>query len=190
MRTNQNLYVLTGGPGSGKTTTLLALEQLGFSYVPEIARQIIQEQLRDRGDALPWANRERYTHLMLQSSIQSYRQHARIKHITFADRGLPDTLAYARLIRLPGQRTIRDTCERFRYADSVFIAPPWQAIYEVDTERKQDFEEAQRTYRELVSTYKECNYDLIDLPKVSPKERALFILEQISTPADLPGQAL
>jgi predicted ATPase len=182
MHSNQNLYIVTGGPGSGKTTALVALEELGFSFVPEIARQIIQEQVRDHGDALPWANRERYTRLMLQRSIRSYRQHARIRRITFADRGIPDTLAYARLIQLADQRTIRDACDRFRYADCVFIAPPWQEIYAMDRERKQDFEEAQRTYTELLKTYKDCNYKLIDLPKVSPRERARFILEQMSTP--------
>ena len=182
MHVNRNLYVLTGGPGSGKTTTLLALEKLGFPLVPEIARQIIQEQVRDHGDALPWADRERYTRLMLQRSIQSYRHHARITHITFADRGIPDTLAYARLIQQPGQQPIRDASHRFRYADRVFIAPPWREIYEIDSERKQDFDEAQRTYTVLVNTYKDCNYDLIDLPKISAQERAKFILQEISKP--------
>lgn len=124
MHKNDHLYIVTGGPGSGKTTTLLALEKLGFACVPEVARQIIQEQVRDHGDALPWADRERYTHLMLQRSIVSYRRHARVQRITFADRGIPDTLAYARLIQLADQKRIRDACDRFRYADPVFIAPP------------------------------------------------------------------
>ena len=182
MHTNKNLYIVTGGPGSGKTTTLLALEKLGFAYAPEVARQIIQEQVRDQGDALPWANRDLYTRLMLKRSIQSYRDYARVQHITFADRGMPDTLAYARLIQLTDQQPIGDACNRFRYADRVFIAPPWREIYETDSERKQDFEEAVRTYTELMNTYKECNYDLVDLPKIPPGERAKFILEQISTP--------
>lgn len=182
MHVNKNLFILTGGPGSGKTTTLLELEKLGFAFLPEIARQIIQEQVRDDGEALPWANRERYTALMLSRSIQSYRKHARVSRTTFADRGIPDTLAYARLIQLARQQTIRAACDRFRYADRVFLAPPWLEIYETDSERKQDFEEAQRTYTELLRTYKECDYQIIELPRVRPAERARFILEWIAPP--------
>ena len=47
------LVVVSGGPGAGKTTLLLELERRGFCCVPEVARQIIQEQVRDEGDALP-----------------------------------------------------------------------------------------------------------------------------------------
>ncbi|MGA7560919.1 MAG: AAA family ATPase [Terriglobales bacterium] len=46
---NPNLFVITGGPGSGKTTVILALEKLGFGYAPEVAPEIIQEQVRDGG---------------------------------------------------------------------------------------------------------------------------------------------
>lgn len=181
MRINRNLYILTGGPGSGKTMTLRELEQLGFSYLPEVARQIIQEQVRGHGDALPWADRKRYTSLMLERSIASYRKHARAAHITFADRGIPDTLAYARLIQLADAEKIRAACDRFRYADSVFIAPPWKEIYATDAERKQDFEEALRTYEVLIETYQECNYELIELPLASPAERASFIMDAIAS---------
>jgi predicted ATPase len=52
------MVVISGGPGVGKTTTLLELERRGFRCAAEVARQIIQEQVRDRGDALPWGDRE------------------------------------------------------------------------------------------------------------------------------------
>jgi len=51
--TNSNLFVISGGPGAGKTTTLLAMEKFGFPYVPEAARQIIQGQTQSGGTALP-----------------------------------------------------------------------------------------------------------------------------------------
>jgi predicted ATPase len=181
MRTNQNLYIITGGPGSGRTTTLRELEQLGFSYLPEVARQIIREQVREHGDALPWADRKRYTSLMLERSIASYRKHARAVHITFVDRGIPDTLAYAHLIHFADADKIRAACDRFRYARQVFIAPPWKEIYATDAERKQDFGEALRTYEVLIKTYQECNYELIELPLASPAERASFIINAIAS---------
>jgi len=63
---NQNLFVVSGGPGSGKTTVLHELASLGFAFAREVARQIIREQVQSGGTALPWRDREAYTRLMLQ----------------------------------------------------------------------------------------------------------------------------
>jgi predicted ATPase len=41
----KNFYVITGGPGAGKTSVLEYLAAKGYSYVPETARQIIKERL-------------------------------------------------------------------------------------------------------------------------------------------------
>ena len=69
---NPNLFVVSGGPGSGKTTVLQELTKLGFPHAPEVARQIIREQIAIGGAALPWQDRQRYTSLMLERSIESY----------------------------------------------------------------------------------------------------------------------
>ncbi len=60
-----NFYVLTGGPGSGKTSVLQELERRGYICIPEVARPIIKEQISINGNALPWKNREKYSELML-----------------------------------------------------------------------------------------------------------------------------
>jgi predicted ATPase len=61
----------------------------------------------------------------------------------------------------------------------VFLAPPWREIYRTDSERKQDFAEAERTYRGLWETYEECGYRLIELPKLEPIARARFVCEHL-----------
>jgi predicted ATPase len=174
-----NLFVITGGPGSGKTTLLLELEKLGYRCAPEVARQIIQEQVLANGEALPWRDRRQYLELMLERSVESYEKYASTG-ITFFDRGVPDCLAYARLIGLQNHEFIRSACDRYRYAASVFLAPPWREIYTTDRERKQDFDEAERTWHLLGEAYQELGYDLILLPKVLPAERAAFIVRHLS----------
>src|SRR5690606_30859744 len=63
-----NLFIITGGPGVGKTALLNALSSDGFRVVPEAARAIIREQMETDGDALPWKNKRRYTDKMIAAS--------------------------------------------------------------------------------------------------------------------------
>ncbi|HTW68224.1 MAG TPA: AAA family ATPase [Bryobacteraceae bacterium] len=176
---NPNLFVISGGPGAGKTTVLMELARLGFGYAPEVARQIIQEQMRSGGTALPWADRKAYTDVMLQCSIESFKKHTPASHPLFADRGIPDTLCYARLIGLDETGDIERACRRYRYAALVFLAPPWKEIYHADGERKQDFGEAERTYQYMAEVYREYGYETVELPKLPAAARAEFILNQL-----------
>jgi predicted ATPase len=176
---NPNLFVITGGPGCGKTTVLREVEKLGFAFAPEVARQIIREQVRIGGKALPWEDRGLYMKLMLEQSIESYQRHTPSSRPVFSDRGIPDTLGYARLIGLPDDMGIRRACDRYRYAPKVFFAPAWKEIYETDEERKQTFDEVERTCEQIVEVYEEWGYELVELPKVAPAARAELIIEQI-----------
>lgn len=174
-----NLFVISGGPGTGKTTLLRELAALGYRHAPEVARQIIQEQVQSGGTALPWADREAYTRLMLDRSIASYTGHRLLHGPIFFDRGIPDTLAYARLIGLPSVGFIARACRRYRYAPVVFLTPPWKEVYVTDSERKQDFAEGERTFLPLVEVYKECGYEVVEIPKGPPVDRAHFILRRL-----------
>jgi predicted ATPase len=176
---NPNLFVVSGGPGSGKTTLLHELAKSGLNHAPEVAREIIQEQVQSGGTALPWGDRQAYTHLMLQRSIESFLAHSPALRPTFSDRGIPDTLCYAQLIGLTDTRFIERACARYRYAPLVFLAPPWKEIYETDAERKQDFAEAVQTYLQMVAVYHACGYDAVELPRVTPRERSRFVLQHL-----------
>lgn len=67
----------------------------------------------------------------------------------------------------------------FRYSKNVFIAPPWPEIYTQDEERKQTIKEAKETYLAMLEVYKNYNYSLIELPKLTIESRTNFIINKI-----------
>lgn len=171
-----NFFIITGGPGDGKTTLLETLTEQGFPHVPEVAREIIREQVSQNGDALPWANIPAYTHLMLSRSVESFEQHQKQESVLFFDRGIPDTLAYAHLTHQPILLELQHAVQAFRYNTQVFILPPWPEIYETDSERRQSYQEAIETYDAMFATYQQLGYTPIIVPKGTPEERAEFVI--------------
>jgi predicted ATPase len=176
---NDRFFVITGGPGSGKTSLIDALEQRGYARSVEAGRALIQDQILIGGHALPWDDRMQFTELMLSWEMRSYRIAQQTGGIVFFDRGVVDVLGYLRLIRQPVPEHVRRAVETFRYNRKVFIAPPWPEIFEQDHERKQDFEEAVRTYNALMGAYDACDYELIELPRESFERRVEFVLRHV-----------
>lgn len=170
------LFVVTGGPGSGKTTLVDALAGNGFCTMPEAGRAIIQDQVAIGGHALPWSDRSAFAELMLTWEMRSYRAALALGGPVIFDRGVPDVLGYLRLSGLPVPAHMDRAAQIFRYHHRVFIAPPLPEIFALDAERKQSFAEACATYEVMVETYSDLGYDLVPLPLDSVQERVQFVL--------------
>lgn len=179
MLTNPKFYILTGGPGSGKTTTINELNSLGYQIVPEVGRTIIKEQITINGKGLPWEDKELYANLMLQNAVRDYISLYDCKKISFFDRGIPDVLGYIQLINASQIDLYTDCSKEFRYNKTVFIFPPWFEIYSNDSERKQDFQEAIETYNVMKQVYQLLEYTIIEVPRASIANRVDFLLNEI-----------
>ncbi|MCY4779254.1 AAA family ATPase [Sphingobacterium sp. UT-1RO-CII-1] len=177
-----NLFVITGGPGAGKTTLLNSLEAKGYKVIPEVARIIIRKEVERKGDALPWKNKELYTDKMITASIQDYKtvNKEQQTEICFFDRGTLDALCYAEMIGYTLAPEIIEKVRKCKYNSKVFILPPWKEIYTTDTERKQDWKEANDTYTYLKNMYERFGYEVVVVPIGTVDERKEFILNQIS----------
>jgi len=174
-----NFFILTGGPGSGKTSVLEAFENCGYVVVPEVARSIIKEQQSIGREATHTGNRIAFCDLMLNQSILDYKNHLIVPQTVFFDRGIPDLYGYAKRFCNGITEEIEQATKTYRYNPTVFLFPPWPEIYNEDTERKQDFNEAIDTYQVVKEAYKVCGYQIIEIPKTTINERVEYILQRL-----------
>lgn len=178
--TSDRFFVLTGGPGAGKTTLIAALSAKGFAVTEEAGRGVIRNEMQAKGDALPWQDREQFAESMFEWELASYRQALRQAGTVFFDRGLPDTIGYLRLEGLPVPAWMEEEAWRLRYNTRVFIAPPWKQIFGPDEERRQSWQVAVATYETMACTYAEFDYTLVELPLAPVPERVRFLLDALA----------
>jgi len=176
MSVMKDFFVITGGPGSGKTTMINALEQAGFARTVEVGRGVIQDQMAIGGPALPWRDPAAFSELMLGWEMRSYRMAEQQTGPVFFDCGVPDVIAYLRLVRLPVPAHVENAAEVFRYRRRVFVASPWREIFTQGAERRQQFAEAERTCEALTETYEKLGYELVTIPRAPVVERVKFVV--------------
>ena len=70
-----SFFVVTGGPGAGKTTLIERLAAQGFATVEEAGRRIIREQKASGGNATHDGDRLAYRALMFRDAIATYELH-------------------------------------------------------------------------------------------------------------------
>ena len=179
------LFVVSGGPGSGKTTLIEALKDAGYHTYPEVGRQIIQEQNLVSGEAVPWKNPRLYAEIMLSWEMRSYHLASNRKRVAFFDRGIPDIIGYLHLLELPVPDHLMSAAKMFPYGKRVFLCPPWPEIFEQDEERKQTFDIAERTYEAIARTYAGLGYDLETVPITTVFKRVRFVLDMSNETAGL-----
>lgn len=172
-------HVLTGGPGSGKTTLVERLTALGYATAPEAGRAIVRDQVAIGGPLRPEADPVAFLEAILQWELRSYRWAAALAGPVFFDRGLPDVAGAYRQLGRPVPAHVVAAVTAFRYAPVVLVAPPWPEIYVHDEERKHSWESAVRTYEVMVEAYGAAGYQLVELPRVPVEERVAFVLSRL-----------
>lgn len=180
VRAKTNFHIITGGPGAGKTSIIEALRERGYRCVDEVGRQIIREQVLIGGDGLHWGDRAKFLELMLSRSMRDYELASEHAGPVFFDRGLPEFAGYCRLTGMPVPRHVETAVALFRYAPTIFVAPPWPEIFVNDAERKQDFQEAIATCDAVVAACREAGYETVEIPRVPVADRVEFILFRIN----------
>lgn len=176
----KDIIVIIGGPGTGKTTIIDGLLERGHCCYPEISREITLEAKKQGIEQLFLENPLLFSELLLEGRKKQYHQAvAEENAVVFIDRGIPDVLAYMHYIGDAYPAFFDEACREHKYT-KIFILPPWEAIYESDDARYENYEQATLIYKHLKETYESYGYNLIEVPKDTVDNRILFILGHLS----------
>jgi predicted ATPase len=171
--------VISGGPGTGKSTVISTLQELEYVCMPELSR-IVTLQAQKRGiDQLFLEDPLVFSELLLNGRINQYKMAEEMSdELIFFDRGIPDVMGYLDYLGVSYPELYQVKSKELRYT-RVFMMPPWKKIYRKDNERYENFEQSMRIFSELKKTYARLGYQFEIVPEASVENRVEFILRSL-----------
>ena len=177
---NTQKIVITGGPGTGKSSIINELVKREYTCFEEVSRQVTLDARKDGIDQLFLTKPLLFSELLLEARTKQFHDAESLEiDLVFLDRGLPDVIAYMDYFKSDYPKHFVDTCEKHGY-DNVFVLAPWQEIFVSDSERYENFDQAVEIHHALLDTYKRFGYQLIDVPFDSIEKRADFIIDTLN----------
>ena len=177
-------YVITGGPSSGKTSVINELKKLGYTTIPEAARLIIDREMR-KGKSIEEIRRNEVKFQLKVWRLKLFlEQRAPRNEILFLDRGLPDSIAYFKLLKFKEDEIgeIIETCKRRKYEKVFFLE---QLPFEKDYARTEDEVTAKKLSELIFDVYSNLGYEVIKVPRESVRKRVELILSHIDSQKEL-----
>lgn len=179
--------VITGGPGTGKTVLVEALERMGYACFHEVIREMTFEAKKQDNNGEIKTNPLAFVpdplafnRQILEGRVRQFREAQNLEEpLVFYDRGIPDVIAYMDYFDQAYDCEFTDPCRNLRY-DMAVVLPPWKAIYRQDGERLESYEEACEIHQCLLDSYRQCGYRVQSLPPGTVAERIESLLQLIS----------
>ena len=176
---NTKKIVITGGPGTGKSSIINELIKRGYTCFEEVSRQITLDARKEGIEQLFLTKPLLFSELLLKSRKQQFIEATNSdSEFVFLDRGIPDIVAYMDYIGDSYPEEFITPCKDHTY-EYVYNLGPWQEIFTSDNERYENFEQAKEIHENLLHTYKKYNYELRDVPFGSVEARADHIINVV-----------
>ncbi|MDN3723931.1 ATP-binding protein [Aequorivita sp. SDUM287046] len=180
MKNNQaietNWCVITGGPSTGKTTTINMLAERGYKTTIEHARHYI-DTMRVDGQSVEElrSNKRAFQLGVLDMQIE---QEASIdpNDLVFLDRAIPDALAYYRFLELTVDKILKEALRKVNYK-KVFILDKLPLIN--DYARLESENDQNKIHSLITAVYESLPFPVVHVPVLPPSERVDFILNNL-----------
>lgn len=171
-------YILTGTPGSGKTSIIGALAARGYITVPEAATAVIAQAQKNH-IASPWEHPEFIDTII---RLQYKQQRHALPGLQFYDRSPICSYALSRYLGFSPSTCLMDEINRISdehiYEKKVFFVAHLGFI--VNTKARQiSFEDALRFERLHEEVYQEWGYQTITVPAASIDTRCDQIIKEV-----------
>jgi predicted ATPase len=171
-----NWYVITGGPGCGKTTMVNLLRERGYNTTIEHARHFLYTQ-RVKGRAV---EEVRKNQLEFQLGVLEMQIEQELsvpsEELFFLDRALPDSLAYYRFLSLAPDQRLVDALKNVSYK-KIFILDLLPLVN--DYARKEDEAAQKKIHQLIIEVYSSLSFPIVQVPVLPTEERADFILNNL-----------
>jgi len=181
-----NKIVITGGPGTGKTSVINGLEKAGYKCFHEVIREITLEaknsgdlQSNETNPIALVSDAKSFNQKLLVGRINHYKESLKVPNkVVFFDRGIPDVLAYMDYFNQEYDENYIHATKNNKY-DTIFLLPMWEQIYTTDNERFESYEEGVAIEKYLIENYTKCGYKINIIPKDTIENRIEYILKEL-----------
>ena len=168
--------VISGGPGSGKTTIINSLKNLGYFCYDEISRDLIEIYKEKYNQNIFNKNPSKFSNRLWKIREEQYKNSIiqRKYDKVFFDRSLLDITSYLEFI---GSRNfnLEKKLINFNY-DIVFLIKPIKKYYKKDFVRYENFNQSIKIHKILEKNYKN-HFKTVTVPFKKLSERLNFIIK-------------
>lgn len=160
--------IITGGPGSGKTTIINELKSIGYRVIPESANIIIGMY-----KIKPSAYRQRRiqeNQIFLENLIQNE------SGIFFLDQGLIDINVYNKLNKC--NSVDKKIIYKLEYYNKVFVLDNLDRKY-YPNNREESYIKSKKINKKIISEYHNYGFEIIKVKKDTIENRIKFIINNL-----------